>query len=99
VFTGDDIQRKKPDPQIFQVAAARLGVQPAACLVAEDAITGVQAAKAAGARCLGLTTIFDSARLRQAGADLTARDFTDAGLNDFLGRGLRQTHRREMTRA
>lgn len=80
-ITGDDIQRKKPDPQIFQIAAARLGVQPAACLIAEDAVTGVQAAKAAGARCLGLTTIFDHETLRRAGADQTVRDFTEVQLD------------------
>lgn len=84
-ITGDDIQRKKPDPQIFQVAAARLGVQSTACLVVEDAVAGVQAAKSAGARCLGLTTTFDSARLRLAGADLTARDFTEVDLAYVLG--------------
>jgi HAD superfamily hydrolase (TIGR01509 family) len=70
--TGDDIHRKKPDPEIFQVAAGRLGVSTAACLVVEDAVNGVQAAKAAGARCLGLTTSFDAETLRAAGADFTA---------------------------
>jgi HAD superfamily hydrolase (TIGR01509 family) len=82
--TGDDIQRKKPDPQIFQAAANRLGVFPAECLVVEDAITGVQAARASGARCLGLTTSFDAASLRQAGADWTAPDFMGIRIVDIL---------------
>ena len=50
----------------------RLALAPADCLVVEDALSGVQAAKAAGARCLGLTTSFDSAAL--AAADWTAPD-------------------------
>jgi HAD superfamily hydrolase (TIGR01509 family) len=72
VVTGDDIQRKKPDPEIFLAAAARIGMPPGACLVVEDAINGVQAAKAAGARCLALTTSFDAGALSAAGADFTA---------------------------
>jgi beta-phosphoglucomutase len=82
--TGDDIQRKKPDPQIFQVAASRLGVAPPDCLVVEDAISGAQAAHAAGAACLALTTSFDAASLRAAGANWTARDFTDLNRLELL---------------
>jgi hypothetical protein len=62
--------------------------------VAEDAITGVQAAKAAGACCLGLTTIFDGETLRRAGADLIARDFTELELMVHYGRALTQLVRR-----
>jgi HAD superfamily hydrolase (TIGR01509 family) len=43
-----DYQKSKPDPEAFLVAAARLGVPPAACLVFEDTDMGIQAAKAAG---------------------------------------------------
>jgi len=53
-ISGSDVQRGKPDPQIFQLAAERLGLAPARCLVIEDAPAGVAAAKAAGCRCLGL---------------------------------------------
>jgi beta-phosphoglucomutase len=79
--TGTEIVRKKPDPEIFLVAARRLGLSPADCLVVEDAPSGVRAAKAAGCRCLGLTTSFDAATLRAAGADWiagTLADVTDA---------------------
>lgn len=82
--TGDDIQRKKPDPEIFQVAASRLGLWPSACLVVEDALSGVQAARAAGARCLALTTSFDAAALSAAGADRTAATFVEASLSGLL---------------
>jgi len=76
-ITGDDVERKKPDPQIFLLAAARLGLPPANCIVVEDAPNGIRAAKAAGARCLGLTTSFDERTLRQAGADWTAGDLAN----------------------
>ena len=72
VVVGEDIIRKKPSPDIFLEAARRLGVEPASCLVVEDAVSGVAAAKAAGARCLGLTTSFSVGQLNAAGADWTA---------------------------
>ena len=71
---GLDIPRKKPNPDIFLLAAERLGLPPAQCLVVEDAPNGIQAGKAAGCRCLGLTTSFTEAVLRKNGADWTAPD-------------------------
>jgi HAD superfamily hydrolase (TIGR01509 family) len=74
VVVGEDIVLKKPAPDIFEEAARRLGLDPSACLVIEDAVSGVQAAKAAGARCLGLTTSFPEEQLKEVGADWTAAD-------------------------
>jgi beta-phosphoglucomutase len=51
---GNDIQRSKPDPQVFLLAAERLGLAPAHCVVVEDAASGVEAALAAGMRVVGL---------------------------------------------
>lgn len=56
--TGEDVSHKKPSPDIFLLAARLLGLAPENCLVVEDAPSGVQAAQAAGARCLALTTSF-----------------------------------------
>jgi len=66
IVDGTQVRRKKPAPDIFLEAARRLGVPPSACLVIEDAVNGVAAAKAAGARCLALTTSFESHELRAA---------------------------------
>ena len=70
VVTGEDVVNKKPAPDIFIVAAKKIGLDPKTCLVVEDAVNGVQAAKAAGARCLGLMTSFNADQL--AGADWLA---------------------------
>lgn len=48
VVTGDTVQRGKPAPDIFLIAAERLGVDPAACMGVEDSFNGVRAVKAAG---------------------------------------------------
>lgn len=74
VVTGDEVVRKKPAPDIFIEAIRRLGVEPSTCLVIEDAVVGVAAAKAAGARCLALSTSFSPEEL--ASADWIAADFT-----------------------
>lgn len=54
VVSGDDVQRGKPDPQVFALAARRLELPPAQCVVVEDAPVGVQAAQAAGMRAVAV---------------------------------------------
>jgi beta-phosphoglucomutase len=51
---GSSVQRAKPAPDLFLFAAQQLGLPPAACVVVEDAEAGVEAALAAGMRCIGL---------------------------------------------
>ena len=65
----EDIRRGKPDPQIFLVAAAKAGVDPSRTVVFEDAPVGIQAAKAAGMRAVGVTTTHPAPTLWDAGAD------------------------------
>jgi len=72
VISAEDIAQKKPDPEVFQRAASQLGLAPTDCLVIEDSPAGVEAAKAAGCQCLGVTTTFDGRTLCQHGADWTA---------------------------
>ena len=80
---GLQIERKKPAPDIYLKAASCLGIAPRDCLVVEDAVSGVQAAKAAGMYCLALAGSFPEAELRAAGADYFAADLAGAaGLLD-----------------
>lgn len=74
IVCGNDIQRKKPHPDIFLLAAQRLNLSPETCLVVEDAPNGLEAARAAGAWCLGILTSFSEVQLREAGAQWTAQD-------------------------
>ena len=68
ILSGEDIARKKPFPDIFLLAAERLGIPPSGCLVVEDAVHGIRAAKAAGMRCVGVTSCFTAPVLLQEGA-------------------------------
>ena len=66
VVDGNEVRRKKPAPDIFLLAATRLGLEPASCLVIEDAVSGVAAARAAGMRCLAVTSSFSASELSAA---------------------------------
>jgi len=77
VVTGLDIEHKKPSPDIFLKAAENLGVDASECLVIEDAISGVAAGKAAGAKVLALTTSFSVEEL--SAADWIAGQLSDVG--------------------
>lgn len=63
---GLDVEHRKPHPEIYLTAAARLGVAPEHCLVVEDAPNGIVAAHRAGCRCAALTTSFTAAVLTDA---------------------------------
>lgn len=76
VITGNDVVHKKPHPEIFVTSARKLGLDPRTCLVVEDAVNGVAAARAAGSRCLALTTSFSREQL--AGADWFAPTLAEA---------------------
>jgi HAD superfamily hydrolase (TIGR01509 family) len=72
VVDGSEVSRKKPAPDLFLEACRRLGLGPVSCLVIEDALSGVAAARAAGCRCLAVTTSFSAEQLSAAGADWVA---------------------------
>jgi beta-phosphoglucomutase len=82
IVSMEDTQRGKPDPQVFLVAAAKLGTAPAHCLVLEDAVAGVQAARNGGMRCIAVNFVghhsVDS--LKQAGADRVVRSLEEVSL-------------------
>jgi beta-phosphoglucomutase-like phosphatase (HAD superfamily) len=66
IISGHDVKRKKTFPDIYIKAAVSLGLKPGSCLVVEDAVSGIKAGKAAGCRCLGVTTSFDAEALNEA---------------------------------
>ncbi len=76
VVTGSDIIRNKPAPDIFLKAAEKSGTDPAKCIVAEDSVAGIQAAKSAGMRAVGVTTTFSEQELYDAGADIVVDDLS-----------------------
>jgi HAD superfamily hydrolase (TIGR01509 family) len=63
ICTGDDVTRGKPAPEIYQLAAERLGVPPRACIAIEDSLNGGRAAKAAGMVCIAVPEPWDPADL------------------------------------
>jgi beta-phosphoglucomutase len=75
---GLQVARKKPFPDIYLEASRRLSVPSGRCLVVEDAVSGVEAAKSAGMACLALAGSFPEAELRAAGADYFAPDLARA---------------------
>ncbi len=74
-INGLEVVNKKPDPEIFLKAASKLGLKPEECLVVEDAVNGIKAGKAAGCKCLGLTTSFSAGLLKEA--DWIAKDLSE----------------------
>jgi len=64
--TGLDVVNKKPYPDIYIKAAEKLGLRAADCLVVEDAVSGITAARRAGCRCLAVSTSFDAEMLSEA---------------------------------
>jgi beta-phosphoglucomutase len=82
VVSAEDTQRGKPDPQVFLVAAAKLQVAPQRSLVIEDAVAGVQAAKAGGMKCIAVSFVghHPPERLAAAGADLVVRTLAEVSL-------------------
>jgi len=80
VVTGNDVERGKPDPSLFLLAAQILQVDASQILVCEDAVAGVLAAKTAGMKCVGIATNGSGSLLKQAGADLVVKDFAQTSL-------------------
>ena len=75
IVAAEDVTRGKPDPEAYLQAARRLGATPESCLVFEDAIVGVQAARGSGMRVFGVATAYDPADLLAAGAERVIATF------------------------
>jgi beta-phosphoglucomutase len=75
IVTGQDVTRGKPDPQVFEIAAERLGAPAASCVVIEDAPVGIAAARAAGMASVALVGTAPPERL--AAADLVVHSLRE----------------------
>ena len=73
---ADMIRHKKPHPEVYLTAAKTLGMEPKECLVIEDAPSGLEAGRAAGMKCLALTTSFPA-------EELTLADWIIKDLSEF----------------
>lgn len=80
----------KPAPDLFLLASRRLGVNPERCLVIEDAVVGIQAARAAGMASVGVARLGDARALRAAGADLVVRTLDQVSRQALAGGRLRR---------
>jgi putative hydrolase of the HAD superfamily len=65
VATRDDVERRKPHPEIYQLVRTELGIPAEQSLVIEDSPSGVEAALAAGLHCIAVTTPFTRQKLRE----------------------------------
>jgi HAD superfamily hydrolase (TIGR01509 family) len=83
IVTGEDVTRRKPHPDIFLEAARLLDISSLDCCVIEDAVHGVEAAKAAGMRCVAVTTSFPAELLLAAGANLVRMGIGEITLEDM----------------
>lgn len=76
LVNGLEVEHKKPHPEIYLLAASRLHLHPGECLVVEDALSGMKAARAAGCKCLAITSSFRAEEFDQA--DWVVGDLSEA---------------------
>lgn len=77
ILSAAQCRQAKPSPEIYLRAASMLQVHPSACLVVEDALAGIEAAKAAGAVCAAVPGTLPLATLRGSGADLVLSNISE----------------------
>lgn len=74
IISGARLPKGKPDPTIFRLAAAALGLQPEQCLVIEDSVAGIEAARRAGMRSVAVGKVIHTARLHERLVTIAGRD-------------------------
>jgi beta-phosphoglucomutase len=90
IITGDQVERGKPDPELFLRVARDLGLEPFELVAFEDAVSGVIAARSAGMKCIGIAPIDRASSLLDAGATHVVPDFRSlsyARLRELLSTG------------
>ncbi len=78
----EDVRHPKPDPEMYLMTAERLGMAPSSCLVIEDSIVGVEAAKSAGMKCIAVANSFLAEKLGKA--DVVIKDIVDVNPDAVL---------------
>jgi HAD superfamily hydrolase (TIGR01509 family) len=81
VIGASQIAQGKPNPEVFLKAAAAMNLTPEQCVVIEDAVLGVEAARNAGMAVIAISTIMPPERLQQA--DMVIKDFTEVNVYTF----------------
>ena len=86
LVTMEDTQRGKPDPQVFLIGAERLEVTPSRSVVVEDAVAGIQAARAGGMKSIAVRFVahHGADKLQEAGADRVVESLEEVAPEDFL---------------
>lgn len=86
IVAMEDTRRGKPHPDVFCIAAERLQVEPSRCIVFEDAVAGVQAAKAGDMKCIAVRFVGHHSEdaLRNAGADLIVASLEEVAVDQAL---------------
>jgi beta-phosphoglucomutase len=79
IVDGHQIENSKPDPEVFLLAAKKVGVAPADCLVVEDAVAGIESARRAGMKALGIGT-----KERLPNADIVVPDLSAISVDELL---------------
>ena len=77
IVTGEEVINSKPAPDVFLLAAKKLNLNPEDCVVLEDAVSGVSAAKAAGMKCIAITTTHSADLLTEADIVIDSFDKID----------------------
>lgn len=84
IVTGNEVEHSKPAPDIFLLAAKRLGLQPSECMVVEDGPVGVAAAKSANMKCVAITETHQADKLSQA--DIIIDTYHEADFKEICQR-------------
>ena len=82
----EDVHTHKPSPEIYRKLAAKLRVKPSECIVIEDSVTGVEAAKRAGIFCVAVLNSFPASKLKKA--DLIVKNLNDKRLRRLIDANL-----------
>lgn len=87
IVTASDVSAGKPDPTVYRLACERMEIRPEDSVAFDDAIAGIEAAKSAGMRCVGVTNNGASRQLLAAGAETVIVNFCDFSLENIASIG------------